>query len=918
MRPVFQKSVLTLVLAIAFFTASSAGTEDTMRHEHHARAYWLDSSTLAWNPPADAPPSAECEFQLLVGAEPYPLVPSGNVGVKRTLAKRFPYLLNYQTLQGTITPSAARAMIKQPLSLVVRHPSRGTVFHSGVQTFGVIDAIATYKGEDLGVRFSETDIPTVKLWAPTAQSVALWLFADPLDPAPAEVVDMTFDNSGVWTATGRPEWKGAYYLYEVEVYVPYTGKVEKNLVTDPYSTSLSTNAKRSFMIDLRDPLTFPTGWKSVRVQGPPNAEDIAIYELHIRDFSANDTTVDPELRGKFLGFSDLKSYGMKHLRQLAAAGLTHVHLLPAFDFGSVNEDVSQQITPQIPNGLAPDSPEAARIIDSIKDKDAYNWGYDPVHYFSPEGSYATDPDGLARIVEFREMIIGLHKTGLNAVLDTVLNHTYRGGQDEKSILDRVVPGYYHRLDANGKIQGTACGDCADTATERFMMEKLMIDSVVSWAKNYKVAGFRFDLMGFHTLSNLKHLRAALNQLTLEKDGIDGSRIYLYGEGWKFGSLEAILPNETANQMNLYGAGVGSFNDRFRDRARGGGFMTETKADQGFITGLYYDNNGIGSKALPQKPRDLRGRLLQYTDAIRVGMAGNLRNFRFRNSEGKSVTGAQIDYHGSPVGYAARPGETINYVSAHDNYDLWDQIAAKAAFQKPDRYPETASIEDRVRMQKLGLALVALGQGVPFFHAGSEFLRSKSGDNNSYNSGDWFNRMDFSLRDNNWGVGLPPGENSGDAAFWAPRLRDPELRASAKDMESTTRYFQALLEIRRDSALLRLTTTEDVQARLRFLETDFGKEQPPGLIVMALQDSIRNRPKLDSSRKLLLVAINVTRHPISFRHSFLKDRKLRLHPNWTEEIEPRVLDSSFTPERGTLAIPAQTVLVYEEPRLKPKR
>jgi len=337
------------------------------------------------------------------------------------------------------------------------------------------------------------------------------------------------EPTGVWSVTGDETWKGKYYLYEVKVFVPSTGKIETNLVTDPYSISLSMNGVRSQVVDLNDTELKPQGWDSL--PKPPLAapEDIVLYELHIRDFSISDATVPEELRGTYKAFTVKDSNGMKHLADLAEAGLTHIHLLPAFDIASVNEDKStwQTVDEGKLKALPPDSDGQSIAVSAITGTDGFNWGYDPLHYTTPEGSYATDPNGTPRIVEFREMVQSLNESGLRVVMDVVYNHTNASGQSDNSVLDRVVPGYYHRLNTDGNVEKSTC--CENTATEHDMMRKLMIDSVLTWAKDYKVDGFRFDLMGHHMLDDMIALRAALDLLTLEKDGVDGKSIYVYGE-----------------------------------------------------------------------------------------------------------------------------------------------------------------------------------------------------------------------------------------------------------------------------------------------------------------------------------------------------------------------------------------------------
>jgi pullulanase-type alpha-1,6-glucosidase len=291
-----------------------------------------------------------------------------------------------------------------------------------------------------------------------------------------------------------------------------------------------------------------------------------------------------------------------------------------------------------------------------------------------------------------------------------------------------------------------------------MMGKLMVDSVVTWAREYKVDGFRFDLMGHHSKANMLAVRAALDSLTVPKDGIDGKKVYLYGEGWNFGEVANNARFVQASQLNMGGTGIGTFSDRLRDAVRGGGPFDQDPRIQGFATGLYTDSNGAPVNGTPEQQR---ARLLLHHDQIKVGLAGNLRDYTFVNRDGVTVRGSQVDYNGQPAGYAADPSETITYVDAHDNETLFDVIQYKV--------PHQTSMPDRVRVNTVALSTTALAQGPSFWHAGTDLLRSKSLDRNSYNSGDWFNRVDWSYQDSTWGSGLPPREDNESKWDYMPTI-----------------------------------------------------------------------------------------------------------------------------------------------------
>jgi len=349
--------------------------------------------------------------------------------------------------------------------------------------------------------------------------------------------------------------------------------------------------------------------------------------------------VPAALRGTYGAFA--QGDGAVHLANLAAAGVTHLHLLPSFDITTINENAAERVEPDAAElaALPPDSEEQQALVAETRDQDAFNWGYDPLHYNVPEGSYSTDPDGVARILEYRQMVQTINALGLRVVADVVYNHTSGSGQSANSILDRIVPGYYHRLSATGRVETSTC--CQNTATEHAMMRRLMVDSVRLWAEQYGVDAFRFDLMGHHMKDDMLAVRAAL-------DEIDPS-IYVYGEGWDFGEVAGNARGVNATQRNMAGTGIGTFNDRLRDAARGGSPF-DGQQEQGFINGLFYDPNETNQGTADEQ----LARLLHFTDLIQVGLAGNLADYTFTGSSGETVSGADVDYNGSPITMARRP------------------------------------------------------------------------------------------------------------------------------------------------------------------------------------------------------------------------------------------------------------------------
>ncbi|MFH1279050.1 MAG: pullulanase-type alpha-1,6-glucosidase [Candidatus Eisenbacteria bacterium] len=863
-----------------------------------ARAHWVAEDLLLWKGSG----RDEEAYRLHWSAdEEFVLTPEGVSGgssivlgsdpgsVDESIRERFPHLGRSGALR--VSP-ADRGRIPEILKGRIALSATGADGKlrdaTGVQIPGVLDDLF-FTDEPLGVVWNE-GAPSLRLWAPTARSVRLHLFDGSGGAEPFRIVDMT-ESRGVWGAGGGPDWNGKYYLYEVEVFAPSTGRFERNLVTDPYSRGLAMNSARSLIVDLDDPALKPDGWDGLAKPPLDRPEDIVLYELHVRDFSALDGTVPEGHRGTFLAFTGVGA-GVTHLKSLAEAGLTHLHLLPVFDIATIDEDRSRRAEPGDLSRFPADSEAQQEAIGAVKDRDGFNWGYDPFHFGVPEGSYSTDPDGGARIVEFRRMVRALSDMGLRVVMDVVYNHTNGSGQSEKSVFDRIVPGYYHRLNRDGRVETSTC--CANTATEHAMMERFMVDDLVHWARDYKVDGFRFDLMGHHMVRNMEKARDALRALTPEKDGVDGSAIYLYGEGWNFGEVADGKLGPNATQTNMRGTGIGTFNDRIRDAVRGGSAFGDPR-EQGFATGLFFDPNGFNQGGAAEK-----GRLLDASDRIRIGLAGNLADYRFLSHTGGMTRGADF----SAVGYAGRPSETINYVSAHDNQTLYDKIVYAAH--------SSSSPDDLVRMQKIALAVVGLGQGIPFFHAGSDLLRSKSLDGDSYNSGDWFNRLDFTYETNNFGAGLPPAEKNRDRwPLMKPLLSRADRKPGRRAIEETAAHFREILRIRRSSPLFRLDSADEVQRRVRFHNT--GPDQIPGLVAMELLDDGEAGPALGGDYRRIVVLFNAAKGARAFARPVWKEGAFRLHPVQASSADPVLGDARFDAKEGAFAVPGRTAAVFVEPR-----
>ena len=513
-----------------------------------------------------------------------------------------------------------------------------------------------YQGTDLGVSYTKSGT-TLKIWSPPAQEMKLKLYKTSTGNDLTEEIMCLKEADGVWKAELKGDRKNTYYTFQSKI----NGKwYDEN--PDPYAKAVGVNGRRGQIIDLNE--TNPSGWANDKAPVLNNATDVILYELHVRDLSISDNS-GIKNRGKFLGFTESgtknkqgQSTGVDHIAEL---GVTHVHLLPSYDFSSVDE--SRLNVPQ------------------------FNWGYDPQNYNTPEGSYATDQeDGKVRILEFKKMVQSLHQKGLRVVMDVVYNHT---GYTHNSNLDQLVPGYYYRQwEKDGKYSNASgCGN--ETASDRAMMRKFIIESVKYWVKEYHIDGFRFDLMAIHDMETMNQVAAALHAL-------DPS-IIIYGEGWTAG--DSPLPEQyralkkNAKKMN----GVAVFSDDIRDGIKGSVFDDKST---GFASGA----------------KDM-------AESVKFGIVAAGEH-------------PQIDYskvNSSREPYTKKPAEVINYVSCHDNNTLYDKLK----ISRPD-----ASEEDLIRMHKLSNTIVLTSQGIPFLHAGVEMKRTKGGEHNSFNKPDSVNQINW--------------------------------------------------------------------------------------------------------------------------------------------------------------------------------
>lgn len=549
-----------------------------------------------------------------------------------------------------------------------------------------------YEGE-LGALYTP-EKTTFRVWAPTASAMQLNLYEAGDGGKAIATETMKNIGQGVWEYTQTGDLHGVYYTYSVA----HEGKVTETY--DPYAKSAGVNGDRSMVIDFSK--VQPENWSED--QGPvyENNNDIIVYEMHIRDISTHSSSNITNI-GKFLGVveKDTKTEsgvttGLSHLKEL---GVTHVQILPMYDYNSVDE--------------------------TKLDENIFNWGYDPKNYSVPEGSYATDPyKGEVRVKEMKQMVAGLHEAGIGVIMDMVYNHTALSADSNLNIL---VPNYYYRM-VDGKFSN-ASGTGNETASERAMVRKLMVDSLKHWVSEYHIDGFRFDLMGVHDIETMEYIDAELRKIN--------PNIILYGEGWTGGSsplpegLRLVKKNMTAVER------IGAFNDDFRDGVKGHVFNAE---EAGFVGGA------IGLE-----------------ESVKFGIVG-------------AVFHPQVDYKAvnySQAPWANNPSQSVNYVSAHDNLTLWDKLLVT----NPD-----ASEEQRIAMHKLSNAIVLTSQGMPFLHAGVDFLRTKGGDHNSYKSPDEVNWLDWTLKEKN---------------------------------KAVFEYYQGLIKLRKAYPAFSMNTQAEIEANLTF-------------------------------------------------------------------------------------------------------
>lgn len=635
------------------------------------------------------------------------------------------------------------------------------------------DKYPVYNGADLGLTYSSNE-SKFRIWAPTAERAEL-IFYDAGEKGTAtDRIAMQKSSEGTWIKKIKGDLLGKFYTVRVMI-----DNIWKDEVTDPYAKAVGVNGNRAMVVDLKK--TNPAGWEKDKSPLLKKATDAIIYELHVRDASIDENS-GIKNKGKFLGLTETGtkneagfSTGLDHLKDL---GVTDIHLLPCFDFNSVDE-------------TKPDSPQ-------------YNWGYDPLNYNVPEGSYSTNPyDGTTRIKEFKKLVQVFHENGLRVIMDVVYNHT---ALTENSNFNQLVPGYYYRQTAEGKFSNaTACGN--EIASERPMVRKFILESVIYWLKQYHVDGFRFDLMGVMDIATMNLISKELHRIKPD--------ILLYGEGWTAGaspipdSLRAL--KKYAYKLDR----IAVFSDDIRDAIKGSVFDI---SDRGFASG---------------KPG--------MEESIKFGVVASCQH--------PQVDYSKVNYSKAP--YAAGPYNTITYCECHDNNTLWDKLALSA---------KNASQSDRKEMQKLSLAIVLTAQGIPFLHAGTEFLRSKKGVENSFNSPDSINEIDWSLKTRNTDV---------------------------------FQLVKALIKMRKEHPAFRMTTDKEIANNINF---DYGVQNAPGVVTYL----INGKPEKDSWEKILIA------------YNGRGEQTVTLLPkgNWKTFIQNNIVMKNFDENEKLVLAPYSCTILYQ--------
>jgi len=639
-------------------------------------------------------------------------------------------------------------------------------------TYNSFEEYPVYQGTDLGLTFTP-EKSIFKLYAPPAIKAILRFYEKGVGGKALEEIEMKRGKNGVWESTINENLEGQYYTFQTLINDKWGEEVP-----DPYVKAVGVNGKRGQVIDFQK--TNPNGWGNDQKPRLKNPTDIILYELHVRDLSMHEYS-GIQNKGKFLGLTETgtknlngASTGIDHIKEL---GVTHVHLLPSYDYMSIDE--------------------------SKLEENNYNWGYDPQNYNVPEGGYSTNPyDGAVRVKEFKEMVKTLHDNGLRVILDVVYNHT---GVTEGSNFNQLLPGYYYRQNDDGSFSNaSACGN--ETASDRPMVRKFIIESVKHWVNEYHLDGFRFDLMGIHDIETMNQVSAALHEID--------PTIFIYGEGWTGGDSPLPENDRALKKYTHRIKHVAAFSDDIRDGLKGSVFDAP---DRGFVSG---------------KPN--------MEESVKFGVVAATQH--------PQINYEKVNYSNEP--WAAQPSQAIAYVSCHDNHTLWDRLINS----QPD-----ASESDRIKMNILANTVVLTSQGIPFLHAGVELLRTKDGEENSFESPDAINEID-----------------------WSRKTKYQQVFETYKN----------LVQLRKNHPAFRIPNTEMIQQHLKFM--DF----PEGSLLVGY--TISGNANGDSWKNILVLFNgNQIDKPVDLPEG-----------NWTMVVRGGdVNEGSKIQARNTVKIPASSAMIF---------
>lgn len=806
-----------------------------------------------------------------------------------------------------IPDSLAKTMLQGSLSVVAYNADNEMVAATGVQQAGVIDALYTQGDNDaneaqLGVIYANGMV-TNALWAPTADKVSINIYDNADDTGVynlLETHEMTFDdNTGIWVFEApEAELDGKLYRYQVNVFHYQSAKFESLEVVDPYSVSVSTNTQYSRYVNLDDASLAPSDWAAMPVDSSLKPEDYVIYSAHVRDFSVLDESTMAEHRGKFLAFTDPASAPMQHLQALADAGVTHIQLMPINDNAilperasaavnvgnTVNDlcdrspgavicqtygDDSTDVLGDILAGLDAYSDESQQILAELGNIDSYDWGYNAYLFNTAEGSYVTDPEGSGRVTELRAMVQAIHNLGLQVSLDVDFSHTNGSGLSDTSVLDKVVPGYFHRRDAStGRVLDQSC--CEDTAPENAMMTKLVSDTLLTYSQQFHIDAFHVTAMNNFSRDNLLAIRDAVQ--------LSQPQTYFYGTPWQT-TLDFITP---ANADNLANSEVGSVNNVMRDALSSAALFNSSQ----YISDL---------------------------DKLRISMVAGIENFVLQAQDG-SLSSAKDFAFG---GVAKDPADVINTLASDNAETLFDALQYNL--------PSDFLPEQRVRAVQVSLSIPLLSQGIPLIQMGSELLRSKSMSNMSRNDGDWINRVDFTQQSNNWGVALPTSLRNDEQA--KQLLIDSSIQVYPDNIANTNAMFQTLLQLRRSTPLLHLTTGDDIIDRVGFHNT--GQDKLHNMLVMSIDDGAGcinskvnyqgscdaedMRSDLDPNIDAILVVVNGSEAQQSYSMTDVSGFELNAFQQNSNDATTRSAYYEATNYGGRFVVPALTTAVFVKPQ-----